>query len=78
MWNLDPYLQTQWQLTEKLTFDAGIRYSSVWFDSNDHYVTKDNPDSSDNTSYHQWLPAGSLKYSITDAPERISFSRPRF
>lgn len=67
MWNLDPYLQTQWQLTEKLTFDAGIRYSSVWFDSNDHYVTKDNPDSSDSTSYHQWLPAGSLKYSITDA-----------
>lgn len=36
MWNLDPYLQTQWQLAENLTFDAGIRYSSVWFDSNDH------------------------------------------
>ncbi|STU63688.1 tonB-dependent receptor yncD [Klebsiella michiganensis] len=67
MWNLDPYLQTQWQLAENLTFDAGIRYSSVWFDSNDHYVTKGNPDSSDNTSYHRWLPVGSLKYSITDA-----------
>ncbi|MGR7559069.1 TonB-dependent receptor PqqU [Klebsiella aerogenes] len=67
MWNLDPYLQTQWQLTDKLTFDAGVRYSSVWFDSNDHYVTEDNPDSSDSTSYHKWLPAGSLKYAVTEA-----------
>ncbi|EPK0737736.1 TonB-dependent receptor PqqU [Klebsiella aerogenes] len=67
MWNVDPYLQTQWQLTDKLTFDAGVRYSSVWFDSNDHYVTEDNPDSSDSTSYHKWLPAGSLKYAVTEA-----------
>lgn len=67
MWNLDPYLQTQWQLTEKLTLDAGVRYSSVWFDSNDHYVTTGNGDSSGDTSYHEWLPAGSLKYAITDA-----------
>ncbi|BBV65919.1 TonB-dependent receptor [Klebsiella sp. STW0522-44] len=67
MWNLDPYMQTQWQLTEKLTLDAGVRYSSVWFDSNDHYVTTGNGDSSGDTSYHEWLPAGSLKYAITDA-----------
>ena len=33
MWNLDPYLQTQWQLTQKLSVEAGVRYSSVWFDS---------------------------------------------
>ncbi|HCS2981303.1 TPA: TonB-dependent receptor, partial [Shigella flexneri] len=29
MWNIDPYLQTQWQLSEKLSLDAGVRYSSV-------------------------------------------------
>ena len=40
MWNIDPYLQTQWQLSEKLSLDAGVRYSSVWFDSNDHYVLR--------------------------------------
>jgi iron complex outermembrane receptor protein len=39
MWNVDPYLQTSWQLTQKLSVDAGVRYSSVWFDSNDHYIT---------------------------------------
>ncbi|MER2522088.1 TonB-dependent receptor PqqU [Klebsiella pneumoniae] len=65
MWNVDPYLQTQWQLTDKLSLDAGVRYSSVWFDSNDYYITPG--DDSGDASYHKWLPAGSLKYALTDA-----------
>ena len=67
MWNVDPYLQTQWQLTDKLSLDAGVRYSSVWFDSNDYYITPGNGDDSGYASYHKWLPAGSLKYALTDA-----------
>ena len=61
MWNLDPYLQTQWQLTQKLSVEAGVRYSSVWFDSNDHYITPQNGDDSGDASYHKWLPAGAVK-----------------
>ncbi|EPB6861450.1 TonB-dependent receptor PqqU [Klebsiella pneumoniae] len=67
MWNVDPYLQTQWQLTDKLSLDTGVRYSSVWFDSNDYYITPGNGDDSGDASYHKWLPAGSLKYALTDA-----------
>ncbi|EOI1255417.1 TonB-dependent receptor PqqU [Klebsiella pneumoniae] len=67
MWNVDPYLQTQWQLTDKLSLDAGVRYSSVWFDSNDYYITPGNGDDSGDASYHKWLPAGSLKNALTDA-----------
>ncbi|EPM0602512.1 TonB-dependent receptor PqqU [Klebsiella pneumoniae] len=67
MWNVDPYLQTQWQLTDKLSLDAGVRYSSVCFDSNDYYITPGNGDDSGDASYHKWLPAGSLKYALTDA-----------
>ena len=67
MWNVDPYLQTQWQLTDKLSLDAGVCYSSVWFDSNDYYITPGNGDDSGDASYHKWLPAGSLKYALTDA-----------
>lgn len=67
MWNVDPYLQTQWQLTDKLSLDAGVRYSSVWFDSNDYYIPPGNGDDSGDASYHKWLPAGSLKYALTDA-----------
>lgn len=67
MWNADPYMQSRWQLTDKLSLDAGVRYSSVWFDSNDHYVTAGNGDDSGEASYHEWLPAGALKYAVTDA-----------
>ncbi|MCQ4967596.1 TonB-dependent receptor [Enterobacteriaceae bacterium DFI.7.85] len=67
MWNLDPYLQSSWQLSDALSLDAGVRYSSIWFDANDHYITAANGDDSGEASYHQWLPAGALKYKVTDA-----------
>lgn len=65
MWNLDPYIQTHWQLTSALGLDAGARYSSVWFDSNDRYVVGKNGDDSGEASYHKWLPAAALKYAMT-------------
>lgn len=66
MWNVDPYLQTTWQLTDKISLDAGVRYSSIWFDSDDHYVTRGNGNDSGEASYHQLLPVGSLRYALTD------------
>ncbi|MDR7342471.1 iron complex outermembrane receptor protein [Pantoea alhagi] len=75
MWNLDPYLQTSWQLTPKLTLDAGVRFSTVNFDDNDFYTRRgsnsvtdpDNGDDSGEARYHRWLPAAALKYALTDA-----------
>ncbi|WP_261653582.1 TonB-dependent receptor PqqU [Erwinia mallotivora] len=67
MWNLDPYLQTSWKLTPKWTLDAGMRYSTVSFNSTDYYVTAGNGDDSGSRRYHQLLPMGSLNYALTDA-----------
>lgn len=67
MWNLDPYLQTSWDLTSKWTLDAGMRYSTVSFDSTDYYVTTGNGDDSGSKRYHKLLPMGSLNYAVTDA-----------
>ncbi|WP_433977548.1 TonB-dependent receptor PqqU [Erwinia sp. E_sp_B01_9] len=67
MWNLDPYLQTSWDLTPKWTLDAGVRYSTVSFDSEDYYVTTGNGDDSGSKRYHKLLPMGSLNYAVTDA-----------
>lgn len=67
MWNLDPYLQTTWQLTNKLSLDAVVRFSTVNFDSNDHYITAGNGDDSGDTRYHKWLPAASLKYAFDNS-----------
>lgn len=66
MWNLDPYLQTAWQLSDRWSLDAGVRFSTVNFDANDYYVTASDPDDSGNRRYHRWLPAASLKYAIND------------
>ena len=65
MWNLDPYLQTSWSLTSQWTLDAGLRYSTVNFDSADYYMA--NGDDSGSTRYHKLLPMGSVNYAVTPA-----------
>ncbi len=67
MWNLDPYLQTTWNLTPRWTLDAGARYSTVSFDSQDYYMTNSNPDDSGSRRYHKLLPMASLNYAVTPA-----------
>lgn len=67
IWNLDPYLQSHWQLSQAWTLDAGVRFSTVNFDANDHYITADDPDDSGNRRYHRWLPAAALNYAIDDS-----------
>ncbi|CBJ45762.1 TonB-dependent receptor PqqU [Erwinia amylovora] len=67
LWNLDPYLQTSWRLTPKLTLDAGLRYSTVSFDSTDDYITAKNGDDSGSARYHRLLPMGALNYAVSDA-----------
>ncbi|CCG86541.1 TonB-dependent receptor PqqU [Erwinia piriflorinigrans] len=67
MWNLDPYLQTSWRLTPQWTLDAGLRYSTVSFDSTDYYITTGNGDDSGSARYHKLLPMGSLNYAVSDA-----------
>ncbi|RYZ98287.1 MAG: TonB-dependent receptor, partial [Moraxellaceae bacterium] len=37
IWNLDPYVQGSWQFLPTWKVDAGLRYSTVHFDSDDHY-----------------------------------------
>lgn len=63
--NLDPYLQASWQFAEKWTLDAGARYSTVRFDSHDHYVVAGNGDDSGDARYHKLLPMASLRYAVT-------------
>ncbi|MCU5774315.1 TonB-dependent receptor [Erwiniaceae bacterium BAC15a-03b] len=67
MWNLDPYLQTSWNLTSQWTLDAGLRYSTVNFDSKDYYITNGNGDDSGSARYHKLLPMGSINYAVTPA-----------
>jgi len=62
IWNIDPYLQASWQFAERWTLDAGLRYSTVNFDSDDRYITAGNPDDSGSERYRKALPMAALKF----------------
>ncbi len=63
--NLDPYLQGTWQLAERWTLEAGLRHSSVRFDSRDRYILGANRDDSGSARYRRALPTASLRYEAT-------------
>lgn len=63
--SLDPYMQASWQFAEKWTLDAGLRYSTVRFNSDDHYINAGNNDDSGDTRYRKALPVASLRYAAT-------------
>lgn len=65
LWNIDPYLQASWQFAEKWTLDAGIRYSTVRFNSDDQYIAAGNGDNSGSARYSKALPMAALRYQAT-------------
>jgi iron complex outermembrane receptor protein len=65
VWNLDPYAQATWRLAERWTLEAGVRRSSVHFDSHDRYIMGANRDDSGSARYSKTLPVASLRYQAT-------------
>lgn len=65
VYNIDPYLQASWAATEKLTLDAGLRYSTVRFSSDDHYIVGVNGDDSGTARYRKALPVAAVTYAAT-------------
>ncbi|RYX95200.1 MAG: TonB-dependent receptor [Comamonadaceae bacterium] len=64
--NLDPYAQATWQLAPQWALNAGVRRSTVRFDSADQYITGGNGvngDDSGNARYSATLPAIGLMFS---------------
>ncbi|PJI35886.1 TonB-dependent receptor [Acinetobacter pseudolwoffii] len=70
LWNLDPYLQASYAVTDTVNVDAGLRYSNVHFKSKDHYIfdaeeEKDrNGDNSGKTDYQKLLPSLAISWQI--------------
>src|SRR5690606_36777449 len=63
--SIDPYLQTSWEFADKWTRDAGLRYSTIRFKSDDHYIQGPNIDDSGDARYREWLPMAALRYAAT-------------
>ena len=64
VWNLDPYVQAAWQFAESWTLEAGLRYSTVRFDSHDQYIAPGNADDSGSARYQKALPMAALRYQV--------------
>lgn len=63
--NLDPYAQATWHINPQWTLEAGVRRSSVRFESRDRYVTDRNGDDSGSARHHKTLPVASLRWQPT-------------
>lgn len=66
VYDLDQYLQVQWDVTSRWTMSAGLRHSRVQFHSTDHYIVlPGNPDDSGSVAYSNWSPMLGLTYHLT-------------
>ncbi|QDK98145.1 TonB-dependent receptor [Acinetobacter tandoii] len=72
LWNLDPYIQASWQFLPQWHLDAGLRYSNVHYESEDHYITTGNGDDSGSTDYQKLLPTVALGWDIL--PELYAYA----
>ena len=63
--NLDPYAQATWKLDTRWTLNAGIRRSSVRFDSSDQYIVTGNGNDSGSAQYSATLPVAGVTYAAS-------------
>ena len=74
--DLDPYFQGAWHFAERWTLEAGARYSTVRFESDDRYFRGINGDDSGAARYRRALPVAALRYAVTpDLNVYTSFGR---
>jgi iron complex outermembrane receptor protein len=64
--NQDGYAQAEWSPLDALSLLAGVRYSDVRFDSNDHYITALNPDDSGRVAFSHASPVAGVVWHAAD------------
>jgi len=64
--DFDQYAQATWHFADAWSLTAGLRHSSVKFDSVDHYVTTKNPDDSGRVDYGATTPVAGLLWRAAD------------
>ena len=65
--NFDQYLQSSWQFATDWTLNAGLRHSSVRFNSKDAYIVGANKDDSGSATYGATLPVLGLMFALSDS-----------
>ncbi len=68
--SFDQVVLAEWKPLPEWLLVAALRHSTLRFDSEDHYITSDNPDDSGAQRFSETTPAVSVQYQL-DAPSRI-------
>ena len=66
-WNVDQYLQAQWEPARRWLLLAGLRNSSMHVRTDDHYLAPGNGDDSGSTRYHAATPVLGATFRLTPA-----------
>jgi len=64
--NFDQYLQASLQITPRWSANAGVRHSSVRFESDDRYVVGTNPDDSGSVRFSATLPVVGVLFAASE------------
>ncbi|MFO1265596.1 MAG: TonB-dependent receptor [Steroidobacteraceae bacterium] len=82
LYDLDQFVQADWDFAARWTALAGVRHSDVHFESDDFYIVDTgnpatrNPDDSGRTRFSDWTPAASLLFKAgRDLNFHASFGR---
>ena len=62
----DQYAQAEWVPAQRWRVSAGLRHSSVKFESSDHHIVPGNPDDSGSVSYSATSPVLGVVFHATD------------
>jgi len=62
VYNVDQYLQANWDVTERWLVNAGSRHSDVRFSVDDHYINATSADDSSRASYGATTPVGGVLF----------------
>ncbi|OOF42555.1 hypothetical protein BKK49_02155 [Rodentibacter rarus] len=74
IFNIDPYVQTNWVFAKDWLLTGGLRYSSTTFKSSDHYLK--NGDDSGRKRDGKWLPSVGVSWQgLVDTNLYASYSR---
>lgn len=64
VYNLDEYLQGQWQFAPRWSLTAGVRHSKVHFRSTDYFITSTNPNDSGSVGYSHTSPVLGILFKL--------------
>lgn len=64
VYNLDEYLQGQWQFSHRWSLTMGVRRSQVHFHSTDYFITSSNPNDSGSVTYTHTSPVFGILFKL--------------